>query len=133
MKKLVFLPPATVNATLYQQKCLKTNLALLKTKTLVQDGARAHAAATTATYLKKRGIRVLQDWPPRSPDLNPIENLWGILTRRVSDCGPTDEKELHQYIKQVWDEYPQCEIDKLVNSFSDRIKKCVKVKGKKVK
>ncbi len=39
-----------------------------------QDLAPAHSA--------KDGIPVL-NWPANSPDLNPIENLWGIVKRKM--------------------------------------------------
>ena len=99
----------------------------------MQDGARAHASSLVHTFLKEKGISVIQDWPPRSPDLNPIENLWAILARKVSDCGPTDEADLKTYIKKVWDDYPQTEIDKLVLSFKRRAAQCIKSSGRKVK
>ena len=69
----------------------------------------------------------------RSPDLNPIENLWAIIARKVSDCGPTDEKELEVFIKKVWNAYPQKEVDKLVLSFPRRMDMCVRNKGGRVR
>ena len=47
-----------------------------------QDLAPAHSAKTTSTWFKDHGIPVL-NWPANSPDLNPIENLWGIVKREM--------------------------------------------------
>uniref|UniRef100_A0A8C4S3M1 Osteoclast-stimulating factor 1 n=1 Tax=Erpetoichthys calabaricus TaxID=27687 RepID=A0A8C4S3M1_ERPCA len=48
-----------------------------------QDLAPAHSAKATSTWFKDHGIPVL-DWPANSPDLNPIENLWGIVKRKIT-------------------------------------------------
>lgn len=133
MRKLVFLPPRTVNAEIYRDECLKPNLRLFKKRILVQDGARAHTSGLVAEYLKLRKISTLKNWPPRSPDLNPIENLWAIIARKVSDCGPTNAKQLKAFIKEEWDAFPQSEIDKLVMSFRERVVQCIKNKGRRVK
>ncbi|KAK5986330.1 Transposable element Tcb2 transposase [Trichostrongylus colubriformis] len=45
---------------------------------LVQDNAPAHRSAYTAGRLKTMNVRLL-DWPPESPDLNPIELVWGSM------------------------------------------------------
>uniref|UniRef100_A0A3Q2DHT3 Phosphatase tensin-type domain-containing protein n=1 Tax=Cyprinodon variegatus TaxID=28743 RepID=A0A3Q2DHT3_CYPVA len=47
-----------------------------------QDLAPAHSAKATSTWLKDHGIPVL-NWPANSPDLNPIENLWGIVKKKM--------------------------------------------------
>jgi transposase len=41
----------------------------------MQDGAPGHAAKETLQDLLERGIRKM-NWPPFSPDLNPIETVW---------------------------------------------------------
>ena len=54
--------------------------------TFMQDNASVHASASTKQWLTSNKIP-LMDWPARSPDINPIENLWGSLVRDVyADC-----------------------------------------------
>ncbi len=52
-----------------------------------QDLAPAHAAKSTKSWLNDHGVGVL-DWPANSQDLNPIENLWGIVKRKMKNKRP---------------------------------------------
>ncbi|CAJ0916742.1 unnamed protein product [Ranitomeya imitator] len=48
----------------------------------VQDNARPHMAGVCQQFLQDEGIEAV-DWPARSPDLNPIEHIWDIMSRTI--------------------------------------------------
>ena len=45
-------------------------------------------------------------WPSQSPDMNPIENLWKILKKRISDRRPKNLCELKLFAKEEWAQIP---------------------------
>ena len=46
-------------------------------------------AKVVMSYLSEQDFEIM-DWPPQSPDLNPIENLWKTLGVKVMERNPTN-------------------------------------------
>ncbi len=65
-----------------------------------QDLAPVHTAKSTRRWLNDDGVGVL-DWPANSPDLN-IENLWGIVKRKMRNKRPKNADELKATVKETW-------------------------------
>ena len=52
---------------------------------LLHDGARAHRARATQSWLEEHDVSETKYFPPNSPDLNIIENVWAIMKRNMYD------------------------------------------------
>ena len=55
----------------------------------------------TAAFLKTNKVKVTE-WPSMSPDLNPIEHLWGILKRQVEHHSPSSIQVLNKVVLEEW-------------------------------
>jgi transposase len=99
-----------------------------------QDNARIHTARVTTEFLDGHMVNRLA-WPALSPDLNPIENLWGILVRAVYEGGRQYESKeaLIEAIEREWAKIPQNVLQNLVNSMNERCKQVIVAKGAKTK
>ena len=70
----------------------------------VQDGLPAHAAKATQAWCKKNLPNFTEKtcWPPNSPDINPVENLWSIMDDVVyKDPTLKTMKDLKKWLKQA--------------------------------
>lgn len=95
-----------------------------------QDNARPHTAHIVSTYLNDRNIE-MSDWPARSPDLSPIENIWGIMKKKIASSTrpPQNIEDLWSQIETAWNEVSQTTIQNLYDSMPRRMRKVLKRRG----
>ena len=109
---------------------------------LIQDGCRIHTTDEALEAIRSWGMDVLDRkvWPPHSPDLNVIENLWGYAKHAVNkelsgDLSASVEakRKLEREILKMWRSHPTADVNNLVASFPRRLKAVVDLKGEYTK
>ncbi|GFW79912.1 transposable element Tc3 transposase [Trichonephila clavipes] len=67
----------------------------------------------------------------RSPDLNPIENVWDVLGRQVAGRNylPTNKNTLIRALTEEWDKLPQQLLVNVVQSMVRRVECCITLRG----
>ncbi len=112
---------STVNAAIYQD--ILEHFMPPSTDNLYGDAdlifqpdlAPAHTAKVTKSWFNDHGVTML-DWPGNSPDLNPIENLWGIVKRKMRDTRPNNAGDLKAAIKATWPSFTPEQCHRLIAS-----------------
>ena len=100
-----------------------------KNPLFLQDGATCHTSASTKKFLEENKINLISNYPPQSPDLNVIENVWSMIKRKIDLNKASTNEEIFDIVKKEWDSIPQCEIQKLIDSMERRIKSVISAKG----
>lgn len=90
-----------------------------------QDNWSTHRAMITKDWFKEEHV-VFMPWPARSPDFNPIKNIWVVLARRAYKDMRQFQfvQDLTDCILDEWSELDRCYVYKLVQSMT---KRCVQV------
>ena len=93
-----------------------------------------HKSASTIAWLTENNISFM-DFPAKSPDLNPLENMWGILSRMVYENGKQyySVSELGAVILKAWDKILILTRKNLAKTFQNRLLEVILVKGKHTK
>jgi len=93
-----------------------------------QDNAPCHKSQATRNFLDESEIRTI-DWPPYSPDLNPIENLWSIIKKRIESVRRQNIDSVVQTTRKIWSDDLNEICAELVASMARRIHVCIQNKG----
>jgi len=111
------------------------DLPLLRRSQIIfmHDNAPSHSAKATTAYLASIDFKgkSLMTWPPCSPDLNPIEQLWSILKRKVYEGGQqfSSKEVLWRKVDEAARAIRPSEIRKLTESMDKRLFKVISKHG----
>jgi DDE superfamily endonuclease len=111
---------------------------------VVEDGSQVHGKKNTQRnhgLCNKARIECYIksiDWPPSSPDLNPIENVWRILKQFLRNRKPHGDwilQQLKEAIIDIWDKEISAEehFNKYIDSMPERLEKVRLRKGAQTK
>lgn len=90
-----------------------------------QDNASFHKAPAAQRFFVNRNVRVMK-WPPNSPDLSPIENIWNMLQYKLRVHQTTtgtifNNETLFEAITQAWNSISREECCSLIESMPERL------------
>lgn len=94
------------------------------------DNCPVHTANAVREWFRRNNIEVLP-WPAYSPDINPVENVWGLIVKEIykRNFRPNNSDELWEVIHECWEELNPNIIANLINSIPDRLVQIVEKNG----
>lgn len=128
---MIYSVPTKLKSKHFKQLMISKVRQIIGNKTLMMDNATIHGKGIK--YLLKSGVKVLIDFPPKSPDLNPIENIWADFQKRMNkklfNVSVSTKKDLLELIRSAWKEIPVSFIRNCLMSMPARLKEVIKMKG----
>lgn len=97
-----------------------------------QDNDPKHTAKFVENWLNSQKFPTM-NWPAQSPDLNPIENMWAILKRRLFsnyDRPPKGMLELWERVHETWYNITTEECQNCIDTMPQRCADVIKAKGR---
>lgn len=70
---------------------------------LVMDNSSVHNSKVVSEWFAEQNNVIRIDWPAKSPDLNPIENLWGQMVREWDTGTIKTKPALIKHCLSVWE------------------------------
>ena len=82
-----------------------------------------HRARTTIRWLNQKSIRLFlgDRWPPNSPDVNPIEHLWPLVTEQLSGKVFSGKEALWTALQVAFASIPRERVLHLYESMPSRL------------
>jgi len=102
--------------------------------TFQMDNARCHTTAEVRAVLNECSPKVMEFWPPNSPDLSWIENVWGWMQREIVKLPQARDLETFKaQLQQVWDSISVDMLENYVAGMPRRVQECLAAAGQQIR
>ena len=95
---------------------------------LILDNAPCHKAMVVMNVFNAENVTGM-DWPPQSPDLNPIENVCKTLGEHSKARNPKTTEQLWNALQEEWNKITRQDINELISSCCRRCQSVIEAKG----
>ena len=85
----------------------------------MQDNDPKHSSKLVKNWFRDNRVSLLE-WHSQSPDLNPIEHMWGILKKKITGYKSKNKEDLCEKVQEEWDSIDRLICDNLVDSMCRR-------------
>ncbi len=75
------------------------------------------------------GVLTRMVWPPQSPDLNPIEQIWDLVDRKIDKTKKTSIEEFWRSMEKAWQSITEQELKKYIDTMPARCMAVIAAKG----
>ena len=96
-----------------------------------QDGNPCHTSKKSILFISQNFNRNL-NWPPSSPDLSPIENIWGWLKREINNEKPSSLTAVKRIAKKYWARLTPYFLANYINSMPRRLEQVILNNGGRI-
>lgn len=97
----------------------------------VQDNSAVHnSRQSQAWFNRHRSELISLPWPPKSPDLNPIENLWGLMVQQWDSDRARTRIALINHVHEIWDSFRGSNVCiNMIASMQQRLQDVINAQG----
>lgn len=99
---------------------------------LLEDNDPKHKSGLCNAWKDKNGIEQM-NWPPQSPDCNPIENVWALLKARLKGKSFRSLKDLTRFLHRQWNSFSHSYAQNLSESMPSRCARVIEKEGEWIK
>lgn len=109
----------------------------ISTWNLQQDNDPSHKRAAAAALEEwnrlQSAVQLLPAWPPNSPDLSPIENIWAWAQHKVDAIGCKNFDDFKHAVLSTLQSVPKQMVNNMFSSMHSRLAACIALQGGKTK